>query len=64
MRSEAIDDAIQDVVPLAIDEAGLDPVTPPAVSAVRDESEDGTIEIDVLVTLWPVLESLPDFGEI
>jgi trigger factor len=64
VRSEAIDEAIQDVVPRAIDEAGLDPVTPPAVSAVRDESEDGTIEIDVLVTLWPVLESLPDFGEI
>jgi trigger factor len=64
VRSEAIDEAIQDIVPLAIDEAGLDPVTPPSVSAVRDESEDGTIEIDVLVTLWPVLESLPDFDEI
>jgi len=64
VRSEAIDEAIQDIVPLAIDEAGLDPVTPPTVSAVRDESEDGPIEIDVLVTLWPVLESLPDFGEI
>jgi trigger factor len=64
VRSEAIDEAIQDIVPLAIDEAGLDPVTPPTVSAVRDESEDGPIEIDVLVTLWPILESLPDFGEI
>ena len=64
VRSEAIDEAIQEIVPLAIDEAGLDPVTPPTVSAVRDESEDGPIEIDVLVTLWPVLESLPDFGEI
>jgi trigger factor len=64
VRSEAIDEAIQDIVPLAIDEAGLDPVTPPSVSAVRDEAEDGHIEIDVLVTLWPELESLPDFGEI
>jgi len=64
VRSEAIDEAIQDIVPLAIDEAGLEPVTPPTVSAVRDDSEDGPIEIDVLVTLWPVLESLPDFGEI
>ena len=64
VRSEAIDEAIQDVVPVAIDEAGLDPVTPPTVSAVRDESVDGPIEIDVLVTLWPVLESIPDFGEI
>jgi trigger factor len=64
VRSEAIEEAIQDVVPEAINEAGLDPVTVPTVSAVRDESEDGVVEIDVLVTLWPVLESLPDFGQI
>ncbi|MGI9584117.1 MAG: trigger factor [Acidimicrobiia bacterium] len=63
VRSEAIEEAIQSVVPAAIDEAGLDPVTVPSVSAIRDESEDGSVEIDVLVTLWPVLESLPDFGE-
>jgi trigger factor len=63
VRSEAIDEAIQSIVPAAIDEAGLDPVTVPSVSAIRDESEDGSVEIDVLVTLWPVLESLPDFGE-
>jgi trigger factor len=64
VRSEAIEEAIQSVVPAAIDEAGLDPVTVPSVSAVRDQSDDGTIEIDVLVTLWPVLESLPDWGTI
>lgn len=63
VRSEAIEEAIQDVVPAAIDEAGLDPVTIPSVSAIRDDNEDGTVEIDVLVTLWPVLESLPDFGD-
>jgi len=64
VRSEAIEEAIQDIVPTAIDEAGLDPVTVPTVSAVRDDNEDGVVEIDVLVTLWPVLESLPDFGAI
>ena len=64
VRSEAIEEAIQAVVPAAIDEAGLEPVTVPSVSAVRDEAEDGSVEIDVLITLWPVLESLPDFGEI
>lgn len=63
VRSEAIEEAIQDVVPAAIDEAGLDPVTIPSVSAIRDDNEDGTVEIDVLVTLWPVLESLPDFRD-
>ncbi|GMQ98992.1 MAG: trigger factor [Acidimicrobiia bacterium] len=64
VRSEAIEAAIQDIVPTAIDEAGLEPVTTPTVSDVRDDDEDGQVEIDVLVTLWPVLESLPDFDDI
>jgi trigger factor len=64
LRSEAIDEAIQIVVPDAIDEAGLEPVTVPSVSAVRDDSENGTVEIDITVTLWPVLDALPDFGDI
>lgn len=64
VRSEAIDEAIQKVVPSAIDEAGLDAVTVPSVSAVRDENEDGTVEVDVLVTLWPTLDALPELGEI
>lgn len=64
LRSEAIEEAIQVVVPEAIDEAGLDPVTVPSVAAVRDDSEDGTVEIDITVTLWPVLDALPDFGDI
>jgi trigger factor len=63
VRSEAIDEAIQDVVPAAIDDAGLDPVTVPSVAAIRDESEDGSVEIDVVVTLWPQLDALPDLGE-
>jgi trigger factor len=63
VRSEAIEEAIQSVVPAAIDEAGLDPVTVPSVAAIRDANEDGSVEIDVLVTLWPVLESLPDFAD-
>lgn len=64
VRSEAIDEAIQQVVPGAIDEAGLDPVTVPSVSAVRDDSDDGTVEVDVIVTLWPALDALPDLGEV
>jgi trigger factor len=64
LRSEAIDEAIQLVVPEAIDEAGLDPVTVPSVSAVRDDNEDGIVEIDITVTLWPVLDALPEFGDI
>lgn len=64
LRSEAIEGAIQDVIPEAISEAGLDPVTVPSISAVRDENKDGSIEIDVVVTIWPVLDALPDFGDI
>lgn len=64
LRSEAVEEAIQNIVPEAIDEAGLDPVTVPSISAIRDDNEDGTVEIDIVVTLWPVLDALPDFGEI
>ncbi len=64
LRSEAVEEAVQDIVPEAIDEAGLDPVTVPSVSAIRDDNEDGTVEIDIVVTLWPVLDALPDFGDI
>lgn len=63
VRSEAIEDAIQSIVPTAIDEAGLKPVTVPSVAGVRDERDDGMIEVDVLVTLWPQLDALPDLGE-
>ncbi len=64
LRSEAVEEAVQDVVPEAIDEAGLDPVTIPSVSEIRDDNEDGTVEIDIIVTLWPVLDALPEFGDI
>lgn len=64
LRSEAVEEAVQDIVPEAIDEAGLSPVTIPSVSAIRDDNEDGTVEIDIIVTLWPVLDALPDFGDI
>ena len=63
VRTEAIEEAIQKVVPAAIDEAGLDPVTVPTVADIRDDNEDGTVEVDVLVTLWPQLDALPDLGE-
>ncbi len=60
LRSEAIEEAIPDTVGAAIDESGLDPATVPSVSAIRDRDEGG-VEVDVLVTLWPVLDAIPDF---
>lgn len=64
LHSEAVEEAIRNVVPEAIDEAGLEPVTIPTVSAVRDDNDNGTVEIDIVVTLWPVLDALPDFADI
>jgi trigger factor len=60
LRSEAIEEAIPDTVNAAIDESGLDPATIPSVSAIRDLDEGG-VEVDVLVTLWPALDAIPDF---
>ncbi|MEN8233972.1 MAG: trigger factor [Actinomycetota bacterium] len=60
LRSEAIEEAIPETVGAAIDESGLDPATVPSVTAVRDRDEGG-VEVDVLVTLWPVIDFIPDF---
>ncbi len=60
LRSEAIEEAIPETVNAAIDESGLDPATIPSVSAIRDRDEGG-VEVDILVTLWPVLDAIPDF---
>ena len=60
LRAEAIEEAIPDTVGAALDESGLDPATVPSVSAIRDRDEGG-VEVDVLVTLWPVLDAIPDF---
>lgn len=60
LRSEAIEEAIPQTVNAAIDESGLDPATIPSVSDIRDR-DGGGVEVDVLVTLWPVLDAIPDF---
>jgi trigger factor len=61
-RGEAIDEALPEAVAEAIVEAELKPVTTPRVEAVRD-AEDGAIEVDVRVTLWPSADELPDYGD-
>lgn len=60
LRSEAIEEAIPQTVGAAIDESGLEPATVPSVTDIRD-LDDGGVEVDVLVTLWPVLDAIPDF---
>ncbi len=60
LRSEAVDEAIPEAVQEALEETDLEPATVPRVSDVRD-GDDGGLEVDVVVTLWPVVDAVPDF---
>ncbi len=61
LRSEAIEEAIPELVGAAIEESALEPVTVPKVTDVRD-AEGGGVDVDVLVTLWPTLDAVPEFA--
>ncbi len=61
LRSEAIEDALPEMVSKAIEEAGLEPVTTPRIEAIRD-AEGGAVEVEVRVTLWPSADVLPDYS--
>lgn len=61
LRSEAIEEALPELVGPAIEEAELEPATTPRVEAVRD-AEGGGVDVDIKVTLWPLLDAVPDFA--
>jgi trigger factor len=61
LRSEAIDEALPAAVGEALRESELSPVTTPRVENMRD-LEDGGVEIDVRITLWPEVDEVPDFA--
>ena len=61
LRTEAIEEAIPGVVGDALEESDLEPVTVPRVSDIRD-GDEGVVEVDVLITLWPTLDAVPDFS--
>jgi trigger factor len=60
LRTEAIEEALPEVVTNALIEEELAPVTTPAVEDIRD-GEDGGVAIDVRITLWPSVESVPSY---
>ncbi len=60
LRSEAIDVALPGAVGDALADTELVPVTTPRVEDMRD-LDDGGVEIDVRITLWPTVDSVPDF---
>ena len=59
LRSEAIEEALPEVVAKAIEEAGLQPVTVPKVTDIRDV--DSGVHVDVRIALWPEIEAVPDY---
>ncbi len=61
LRTEALEEALPALVGAALDEIELEPVTVPQISEVRDGDEGG-VEVDVRVTLWPTVEEVPDLA--
>lgn len=61
LRKEAIDDALPKVLFAVLREAELDPVISPRLVDIRDDGS-GDIEVDVLVTLWPTLDEVPEYA--
>ena len=59
LRSEAIEEVLPSAVTDALEELELEPAATPAVENIRDIDEG--VEVDVKVTLWPVLEFAPDY---
>ncbi len=60
LRSEAIDEALPEAVGDALRESELSPATTPRVEDIRD-LDDGGVEIDIRITMWPETEDVPDF---
>jgi trigger factor len=59
LQSEALEEALPEIVGDALNDAELTPATTPTVSETR--VTDGGVEVDVTVTLWPKLDSVPAY---
>lgn len=59
LRSEAIDDLLPEKVGEVLGETGIVPAVSPRLEQVTD-AEEGGVAVDVLVTLWPTLETVPE----
>lgn len=59
LRAEAIEEVLPTAVTDALKELELEPAVTPAVENMRDIDEG--VEIDVKVTIWPVLETIPNY---
>ena len=59
IRNEAIEDLLRDRLPNALIDAELIPAVNPSVDDAREV--DGGLDVDVRVTLWPTLDSPPEY---
>ena len=59
IRNDAIEELLESRLPTTLTDTGLAPAVTPSVDAVRDT--DPGVEVDVRVSLWPVLDNPPDF---
>ena len=59
IRSDAIEELLESRLPATLMDTGLAPAVTPSVDAVRDT--DPGVEVDVRVSLWPMLDNPPDF---
>ena len=62
LRQEAIDEALPDAIGKAIEENELKPAVTPRLEDVRDGA-DGSVELDVRITMWPTVDSVPDYED-
>ncbi len=61
LRSEALEEALPDIVGNALADAELNPAVVPSVSGTRDT--DTGIEVDITVTMWPELAEAPSYRD-
>ncbi len=59
LRSEALEDALPEIVGTALEKAEIEPAVVPSVADTRDT--DSGLEVDVTVTIWPKATELPDY---
>lgn len=59
IRSEAIEEMLERMLPEALVDAGLAAAVTPSVDEVRDVGAG--VEVDVRVSLWPTLDNAPDY---
>jgi len=62
LRTEAIEDALPELVGRAMEQAELIPATTPRVEEIRD-GEEGGVDVDIKITLWPTVDAVPDFTD-